>query len=96
MEIFMAYVLPVLIVMVLAAVLGFVLAFFGIKFEVKRNPRIDKVKALLPGINCGGCGYPGCEAFAEALVRGEIQVDKCRPSKKPARESINRVLTEAV
>lgn len=39
------------------------------KFKVYEDPRIDQVSELLPGANCGGCGYPGCRAFAENCVK---------------------------
>lgn len=38
------------------------------KFKVDEDPRIDEVAALLPGANCGGCGYKGCRDFATACV----------------------------
>ncbi|MCR5132188.1 MAG: Fe-S cluster domain-containing protein [Prevotella sp.] len=40
------------------------------KFQVDEDPRIAKVGEVLPGANCGGCGFPGCSAMAEALVKG--------------------------
>ena len=40
------------------------------KFAVFEAPRIGKVSELLPGANCGGCGFPGCSGMAEALVKG--------------------------
>lgn len=41
------------------------------KFKVEEDPRIDIVEALLPGANCGGCGYPGCRGLAEAAVKSD-------------------------
>ncbi len=41
------------------------------KFYVFEDPRIDEVEEALPAANCGGCGYPGCRAFAEALVKAD-------------------------
>ena len=40
------------------------------KFAVYEDPRISQVAALLPGANCGGCGFAGCSALADALVKG--------------------------
>ncbi len=45
-----------------------ILYFVAQKFKVYEDPRIDQVEAALPGANCGGCGYAGCRAFAEACV----------------------------
>lgn len=46
-----------------------VLYFIARKFRVTEDPRIDSVEGALPGANCGGCGFAGCRAFAEACVR---------------------------
>ena len=40
------------------------------KFAVFEDPRLAQVSALLPGANCGGCGFPGCSGMADALVKG--------------------------
>jgi electron transport complex protein RnfB len=53
---------------VLAAV---VLYFVAQRFKVFEDPRIDEVESILPGANCGGCGYAGCRNFAEVLVKSE-------------------------
>lgn len=41
------------------------------KFYVFEDPRIDEVEEALPATNCGGCGFPGCRAFAEALIKAD-------------------------
>jgi len=46
-------------------------------FYVEEDPRIAGVLSLLPGANCGGCGYAGCSACAEAIVNGEAQANAC-------------------
>ena len=48
-----------------------ILYFVAQKFKVEEDPRIDIVEGLLPGANCGGCGYPGCRGLAEAAVKSE-------------------------
>ena len=52
----------------LGLVLAAVLYVVAQKFKVQEDPRIDEIVALLPGANCGGCGYPGCRGLASALV----------------------------
>ncbi len=52
-----------------------ILYFVAQKFKVFEDPRIDDVEAVLPGANCGGCGFPGCRGFAEACVKAE-ELDK--------------------
>lgn len=56
---------------VLGLLLAVILYMVAQKFKVEEDPRIDDVEALLPGANCGGCGYAGCRAFAEACVTSE-------------------------
>jgi len=46
-----------------------ILYFVARKFKVYEDPRIDEVEQSLPAANCGGCGYAGCRAFAEACVK---------------------------
>lgn len=48
-----------------------ILYFAAKKFYVEEDPRIDQVEEILPAANCGGCGFPGCRGFAEALVKAE-------------------------
>ncbi len=50
---------------VLSAVLLYLLAS---KFKVEEDPRIDEIEKVMPGANCGGCGFAGCRAFAQACV----------------------------
>jgi len=63
----------VLISIVVLGALGLVSAvilfFVARKFRVYEDPKIDEVEAILPKANCGGCGYPGCRAFAEASTK---------------------------
>lgn len=45
-----------------------ILYFVAQKFRVREDPRVDEVERMLPGANCGACGYPGCRGLADALV----------------------------
>src|SRR6056297_4003533 len=55
----------------LGAVAAIVLYIVAQKFKVIEDPRIDEVEEALPAANCGGCGFAGCRAFAEAIVKNE-------------------------
>ena len=62
----------------LAIVAAVILYFVAQKFKVFEDPRIDDVEEILPSANCGGCGYAGCRAFAEAIVKaGEMEGFNC-------------------
>lgn len=53
----------------LGLIAAVVLYFIASKFKVFEDPKIDLVEDALPSANCGGCGFPGCRAFAEATVK---------------------------
>lgn len=61
----------------LGLLFGAGLAFASQKFAVDVDPRVTQVNDALPAANCGGCGYPGCMAFANAVVLGQAPVNGC-------------------
>ena len=65
---------------VLGALFGLVLAVASKVFEVKKDPREEAVLSHLAGANCGGCGYPGCAGCAAAIVAGNAPVNACAPA----------------
>ena len=70
-------------------ILGFILGVAADKLVIKEDPLIELIHELLPGYNCGACGFPGCANFAKGLVEGEAnQISKCRPSKPDQRIAI--------
>ncbi len=62
-------IISVVVLGMLGLVSAVILFFVASKFKVYEDPKIDEVEAVLPSANCGGCGYPGCRAFAEASVK---------------------------
>ena len=62
--------------------LGLVLGLASRFFKVEGNPLVDEVEDLLPGTQCGQCGYPGCRPYAEAIVNDGITVTLCPPGGK--------------
>lgn len=73
----------------LAGLAAVVLFFVAQKFRVIEDPRIDEVEDLLPGANCGGCGYAGCRALAEAIVKNEsLEGFSCPPGGNEVMEEI--------
>lgn len=63
-----------------AAVFGLILAFADKKFAVEVDERVTKVRECLGGANCGACGYPGCDGFAQAVVDGKADPSGCAPA----------------
>ncbi len=63
------------------------------KFKVIEDPRIDEVVEFLPGAHCGGCGFPGCRALAETIVKREsLENLNCPVGGKEAMANIAKVL----
>lgn len=67
----------VLVLGVIAVVFGLILSVAAKAFEVKVDERLPKIQACLAGANCGGCGYPGCDGYAAAVVKGEAAPNCC-------------------
>ncbi|MDL2241815.1 Fe-S cluster domain-containing protein [Bacteroidales bacterium OttesenSCG-928-L03] len=68
----MSTVLVSVIVLGVIGCLGALVLYWAAKkFYVEEDPRIGQVQEILPAANCGGCGYPGCAGFAEALVKSD-------------------------
>lgn len=80
----------------LTALLATVLIVASRRLAVDEDPRIDVVEGLLPASNCGACGYPGCRAFAEALVGGAATPSGCTVSDDAGRQTIADLLGVAV
>ena len=76
----MNIVYAVVVLGVLGAVFGLVLAIASKVFEVKKDPREEAILSHLAGANCGGCGYPGCGGCAAAILAGDAPVTACAPA----------------
>ena len=83
---------PVLSVGGLGLVFGAGLGFAGKVFAVEEDPRIGQVVECLPGANCGGCGFPGCNGLASAIVAGTAPVNGCPVGGAAAAEKIAVVM----
>lgn len=69
----------ILVLLGLALAFGLILGFAAIRFKVKSDPVVDKIDALLPQTQCGQCKYPGCRPYAEAIAKGEAEINQCVP-----------------
>ncbi|KAB3531447.1 RnfABCDGE type electron transport complex subunit B [Alkaliphilus serpentinus] len=61
----------------LGLLFGAGLAYASQKFAIEVDPKFMAVRDALPGANCGGCGYPGCDSFAKAICKGEAPIEGC-------------------
>ena len=62
---------------VTAIIIGILLGIAGEKLQVEVDEKELQVRELLPGNNCGGCGYPGCDGLASAIASGKAPVNSC-------------------
>ncbi len=69
-------------------VFGAFIALVHSKFKVWEDPRIDGVRELLPGNDCGACGQAGCRAFAEAVITGSVIPAQCTVMNEDARADV--------
>ncbi len=68
-----------LVVVSLAAFFGLLLGFAAIRFRVESEPIVQQIDALLPQTQCGQCGFAGCRPYAEAIAKGEADINQCPP-----------------
>ena len=79
------------------AISSIILFFTAQKFHVFEDTRINDVEEALPSANCGGCGFPGCRAFAEACVKAETMDGlNCPVGGAPTMENVANILGRTV
>ncbi len=91
-DIVRSVVYPILSLGGLGLVFGSGLAIASKVFAVKVDPKVEKIKAALPGANCGACGYPGCEGFASAVAAEKAPVNGCPVGGTEVAEKIASVM----
>ena len=64
---------------IVAAIFGLLLGYSAIRFRVEGDPVVDKIDAILPQTQCGQCTYAGCRPYAEAIAKGEADINQCPP-----------------
>ena len=65
------------IVGIVGLLVGILLVIAAEKFKIEENPLVGAVRELLPGANCGGCGFAGCDACADAIAEGKAPTNAC-------------------
>lgn len=91
---------PILISIIVVGVIGLIgglgLSVASVLMEVKSDEKVAELRALLPGANCGACGYTGCDGYAEALAKGEAKPGLCAPGGAQVNEELGRILGVSV
>jgi RnfABCDGE-type electron transport complex B subunit len=68
------------------------LAYASKKFVSRIDPKVEKILEVLPGANCGACGFAGCSGFAKALVEGKAQANGCVPGGEEVARKVASIL----
>lgn len=84
--------IPVVVIGALGLAFGLVLAFASKVFAVQIDPRVSDITEALPGANCGACGMPGCAGYADAIVHGGVEVNKCAPGGASTAVAIAKIM----
>jgi electron transport complex protein RnfB len=80
----------------LGLTLGWLLGIAARYLKVEGNPVVEKIEELLPGSQCGQCGYPGCSPAAEAVANGQAPVTMCPPGGRALAEELADLLGVSV
>lgn len=84
--------MAVLVVGGVGAFIGLFLGVAAIKFKVEVDEKEEAVLSVLPGNNCGGCGFPGCSGLAAAIAKGEAAVNACPVGGEPVGKKIAQIM----
>lgn len=86
----------IVVLCIIALIIGIILSIAEKVFKVDVNEKEVAVREALPGNNCGGCGYAGCDALAAAIAKGEAPVSACPVGGKPVAEKIAEIMGETL
>ena len=76
----------------LGLLFGLILSIASKVFYVETDPRLEPLTEALPGANCGGCGYSGCAAYAQAVLEGKAPVGKCASGGDESAEKMAEIM----
>ena len=88
----MGILIAFLVMLAVAIVAGVLLTVFSVFFAVPENPQKKLIRECLPGINCGACGFKGCDDYAEALAEGGVAPNLCVPGAQGVANEIGAIL----
>ena len=80
------------VIAVAGIIVGIGLGLFGEKFKVEVDEKEVAIREELPGNNCGGCGFAGCDALAKAIAEGKAPANACPVGGAPVGEKIAAIL----
>lgn len=90
----MAVIAAAAVIGITGLLIGLLLGIAGKKFAVEVDEREAEVREVLPGNNCGGCGYAGCDALAQAIAKGEAPTNACPVAGAEIAKKIAEIMGE--
>ena len=91
-----AIMMPVVVLGITGILMGLFLAYASKKFEVEVDPKVEAILAILPGVNCGACGYPGCSGYASGVALEGAKMTLCAPGGPKVVQKIGDIMGVAV
>jgi electron transport complex protein RnfB len=91
---FTTYIIPVLVLAVTGLLFGVLIAILSKVFYVEEDTRVEQVHEMLPGYNCGACGFAGCNGLANAIINDGASVNSCKPIKQDQAQLIRDFLKQ--
>ena len=91
-----AIMMPVVVLGITGVLMGLFLAFASKKFEVEVDPKVEAILAILPGANCGACGFPGCAGYAAGVALEGAKMTLCAPGGPKVAAKIGDIMGVAV
>ena len=91
-----AIMMPVAVLGITGVLMGLFLAYASKKFEVEVDPKVEAILAILPGANCGACGFPGCAGYASGVALEGAKMTLCAPGGPKVIEKIGEIMGVAV
>ena len=91
-----AIMMPVVVLGITGVLMGLFLAFASKKFEVEVDPKVEAILAVLPGANCGACGFPGCAGYAAGVALEGAKMTLCAPGGPKVAAKIGDIMGVAV
>ena len=88
--------ISILLMGLLGLIFSLLLSIARIRLLTKEDPMVERIEHILPGANCGSCGYPGCRAFAEAVVNGQATPDGCSVGGREVSEAIAKFMGKTI
>ena len=88
----MSILVAVITLAIISLLFGILLGYTSVKFHVEGDPIVDKIDALLPQTQCGQCTFPGCRPYAEAISRGEANINQCPPGGEVTMFALSELL----